>query len=180
MSTERSRFHLAAMIWAALNLGVGCQAVGRDLLVDSGINPHVDASDDTRSATGVATWTVVPIGDDSLVIAGLDDTETQLTAFTIRTGEASFGITVDDGRRLEMTNAGELLENSLTDEDIALLGRFRQDSLVELDAMGLRASGMDCLDKLRDTRLTCSPALEAPSWESILDCASTGAGGSWR
>ena len=48
MSTERSRFHLAAMIWAALNLGVGCQAVGRDLLVDSGINPHVDASDDSR------------------------------------------------------------------------------------------------------------------------------------
>src|SRR5690349_4832351 len=124
MSTKSSRFHLAAMIWAALNMGVGCQVDrDRDWLLDSDMTPHVGASDETRSATGIATWTVVPISDDSLTIAGLDDTETQITAFTIRTGEERFSIVVDVGRRLEMTNAGELIENSLADEDLALLGR---------------------------------------------------------
>jgi hypothetical protein len=177
MSTKNSRFHLITMIFAALNLGMGCQAdSGRDSAVSSGITPLLGASDETRSATGVASWTVVPIGDHTLIIAGHDATSVELTAFTIRTGEEEFSIEADAGRRLEMTIDGELIENSLTNEDIALIGRFREDSLVELDAMGFRASGMDCLGQVGGAGVACAGAYAAPSWPTILGCAYAGAG----
>lgn len=96
--------------------------------------------------------------------------------FTLRTGEESFSIEVDDERRLEMTNDGELIENSLAAEDVALIGRFREDSLLELDAMGFRTSGMDCLGQVGGAGIACAGAYAAPSWPTVLGCAYEGAG----
>src|SRR5262245_10005602 len=113
MTTKSSRYPLIAMIFAALNFGaVGC-SVGAtdDPMVSSGILPHVGASEETRSATGISSWSVMPIGDQTLVVAGLDGSSQQVTAFMLRVTEDDFSIEGDEGRRLEMTTAGEAMEN---------------------------------------------------------------------
>ena len=149
MSKKSSRIHLVAMICAALNLGLGCQIEGRDdSMFVSGVAPHVDASQATRAATGIVTWAVVPVGDETLAVAGLNAASIQITSFLIRTNDEDFSVEIGDGRRLEMTIAGEPVESSLTDEDVATLLYFRDDTASALATSSFRVGLMDCLNGL--------------------------------
>jgi hypothetical protein len=159
MSRGRPRFRIVALVFTALGLA-GCQASRDDVRDDpgSGLAVDVGASEETLLETGISSWEVTDNGSAGLSVVGRAEDGASVIEMVGMHGDALGIEMIGSGNRIVFDDEGEIVENSLTEADLAFVRRFHDDGAAQLDDPGFR-DWAECTAAAASAGATCGNAV---------------------